>query len=626
MFVILTIFIWLDEVLDIPHVVFRRPATPINWFEALFESSITAVVGIIVVLQLIEDARRMAKATRALKESETNLSQIVQGSSIPIFVIDSQHTVTHWNHACEVLTNVSAKEIVGTQEAWKALYKQKRALLADLVVDKRSNYEIKQQYNAAKRSKLIESAYEAEAFLPYLEKQGKWLFFTVAPLRDEDGQLFGAIETIQDITERKESEKRIKHLNEVLRTIRNVNQLITKEKNPDKLISGACKELAKTRGFFNAWISLFDEEGQVKSIASGDTSKKFSSIIKMLKEGEKTKCQEMTSKKDGIVLIKNPVKTCKGCPLLPEYKGRSSLITRLKHNGKTYGTITLILPKNMSTDKEEQNLFKELSGDISYALYSIEIEKDREKGEKALKTLNERLKRRGLELERSNKELEQFAYVASHDLQEPLRMVASYTQLLEKRYKDKLDDNAGEFIGFAVDGANRMQKLINALLSYSRVGTRGKAFEPTDSHSALGQAITNLNITIKENNAIVTNDDLPNIMADESQLVQLFQNLIGNAIKFRSKEQPHIHISAQNKGREWLFSVKDNGIGFAPEYKDRIFVIFQRLNPKDKYPGTGMGLAICKKIVERHNGRIWVDSEPAKGSTFYFTIPKGGKK
>jgi PAS domain S-box-containing protein len=237
-------------------------------------------------------------------------------------------------------------------------------------------------------------------------------------------------------------------------------------------------------------------------------------------------------------------------------------------------------------------------------------------------------KRAQADLERSNQELEQFAYVASHDLQEPLRMVSSYTQLLARRYKDQLDADADDFIAYAVDGANRMQCLINDLLAYSRVGTRGKPFESTDCNSVLGQARVNLNVAIEESNALVTNDELPTVMADEAQLVQLFQNLIGNAIKFRSEEPPHVHISA-NKTSEvsetsevfWEFSVQDNGIGIDRQYHERIFVIFQQLHGREDYPGTGIGLAISKRIVERHGGRIWLESEPGEGSTFYFTIP-----
>lgn len=227
-------------------------------------------------------------------------------------------------------------------------------------------------------------------------------------------------------------------------------------------------------------------------------------------------------------------------------------------------------------------------------------------------------------LERSNKELEQFAYVASHDLQEPLRMVASYTQLLAKRYEGKLDSDADEFIAYAVDGATRMQVLINDLLAYSRVGTRSKGFKTVSCNDILKNTLTDMQNIIEENDAKVTNDPLPSVVADDTQISQLFLNLIGNAIKFKNNHQPRVHISAEKNEKEWIFSFQDNGIGIEKEYADRIFIIFQRLQSKSEYPGTGIGLAICKKIVECHGGRIWMDSVPGKGSTFHFTIPMKG--
>jgi light-regulated signal transduction histidine kinase (bacteriophytochrome) len=238
----------------------------------------------------------------------------------------------------------------------------------------------------------------------------------------------------------------------------------------------------------------------------------------------------------------------------------------------------------------------------------------------ALRRAEQDLGRRTQELERSNRELEQFAYVASHDLQEPLRMVSSYTQLLAKRYHDRLDSDANEFIAYAVGGANRMQRLINDLLAYSRVNTQGRVPKPVDSHVALGHALANLAAAIEEHQAMVSNDDLPVVNADETQLVQVFQNLIGNALKFRSNETPRVHISAERRPGEWLFSVRDNGIGIAPEFHPRLFQIFQRLHGKD-VPGTGIGLAQCKRIVERHGGIIWVESEEGQGATFRFTLP-----
>jgi len=235
-------------------------------------------------------------------------------------------------------------------------------------------------------------------------------------------------------------------------------------------------------------------------------------------------------------------------------------------------------------------------------------------------------KRAEEELRRSNQELEHFAYIASHDLQEPLRMVSSYTQLLAQRYKDKLDADADEFIHYVEDGVSRMRALINGLLVYSRVGTSGAAFELTDCEAAFDCALTNLQVAVDGSGAVITHHPLPVVMADASQLTQVFQNLIGNAIKFCSQELPRIHVAAEPRGNEWLFSIRDNGIGIDPQYHDRIFDMSQRLHSRTEYPGSGVGLAICDKVVKRHGGRIWVESQTGKGATFYFTIPIKGDR
>jgi signal transduction histidine kinase len=226
------------------------------------------------------------------------------------------------------------------------------------------------------------------------------------------------------------------------------------------------------------------------------------------------------------------------------------------------------------------------------------------------------------ELKRSNQDLEQFAYIASHDLQEPLRMVTGYLELLQRRYQGKLDKQADEFIHFAVDGARRMQALIVDLLEYSRIGTRAKAPENCDMQEALEMALANLKAAIQETSAQITHDKLPQVRADCSQMAQLLQNLLANAIKFRSNQPPQIHVGASENDRECVFRVRDNGIGIEPQHLQRTFQIFQRLHPRDKYPGTGIGLAICKRIVERHGGRIWAESQPGSGSTFFFCIPR----
>ena len=247
---------------------------------------------------------------------------------------------------------------------------------------------------------------------------------------------------------------------------------------------------------------------------------------------------------------------------------------------------------------------------------------ERKQAEAELRRAHHELERKAAELERSNAELGQFAYVASHDLQEPLRMVSSYTQLLVRRYGDRFDGDAREFMAYVVDGAARMKQLIEDLLAYSRVGTRGREFHPVAVEVSLRRAIGNLRAAIEEAGASVTYDAMPTIEADDLQLTQLFQNLIGNALKFRSASVPRIHISSKEKENEWEFAVRDNGIGIEPAYFERIFMVFQRLHNKGEYPGTGIGLAICKKVVERHGGRIWVESALGEGASFNFTLLK----
>lgn len=240
------------------------------------------------------------------------------------------------------------------------------------------------------------------------------------------------------------------------------------------------------------------------------------------------------------------------------------------------------------------------------------------------KEAHERFQRALRELERSNNELTQFAYVASHDLQEPLRMVASFVELLAKRYRGHLDSRADQYIDFAVEGAARMQSLIQGLLSYSRIQTHGKAPETVDCGKVMEEVLLNLSRMVAETGTTIHCGALPVIRADKTQMIQLFQNLLANAMTFKSERPCVIHLGVRREKEEYIFSVSDNGLGIEPQYYQRIFGIFQRLHPRSKYPGTGIGLSICKRIVERHGGRIWVESEPGKGSTFFFTIPDGG--
>jgi PAS domain S-box-containing protein len=260
------------------------------------------------------------------------------------------------------------------------------------------------------------------------------------------------------------------------------------------------------------------------------------------------------------------------------------------------------------------SLTRETAGEPQYFITVIEDITTRKRAEEVLGVTVKALKR-------SNNELEQFAYVASHDLQEPLRMISSYVQLIARRYKGKLDADADDFINFAIDGAERMKTLINDLLAFSRVMTRGQPFASVNTTEVLTYVLQNLTLAIEEAKAVITYEPLPIIIADPAQLGQVFQNLIGNAIKFHGEQPPEIHVDVKQTLEEWVFSVKDNGIGIDPQYFDRMFKIFQRLNPNEQYPGTGIGLAVCKRIMERHGGRIWVESELGKGATFYFSIP-----
>ncbi len=299
-----------------------------------------------------------------------------------------------------------------------------------------------------------------------------------------------------------------------------------------------------------------------------------------------------------------------------------AILARTEHGRREKGTVrtdSQLLRKNGKSVDIEANIsvIEDAAGQPAALLVVARDVSER-------KQMEQQLDNTLADLKRSNAELEQFAYIASHDLQEPLRMITSYIQIIEEDYKGKLDADADQYITFTVEGAKRMQMVIDDLLAYSRVGMRGEPFTPTSMSSVLSKAIANLEVAIEESHAVVTHDQLPTVLGDESQLIQLFQNLVGNAIKFRGDGAPIIHVGVEETPEDWVFSVRDNGVGIDMKYAERIFTIFQRLHAREEYPGTGIGLAVVKKIVERHGGRIWVESTPAKGSTFYFTLPTRG--
>jgi len=431
----------------------------------------------------------------------------------------------------------------------------------------------------------------------------------VSSMRNEQGKLTGYQSTNLDITIQKENENKLKR-NAIELSLRNRITEIFLTENDDEMYTNVLTVLLEAMESRFGVFGYISEKGDLivptmtRTIWDKCKVPEKSIVFPCATWGDSSWPQAIRQKK--TFCINEPSN------LIPE--GHVPITRHISapviFKDKVIGLLQFANKKTDYTD-EDLALLQILVDAIAPVLDARLNREMQEKG-----------RLRALEnFKRSNQELEQFAYVASHDLQEPLRMVSSYTQLLAKNFKEKLDDKADMYINYAVDGAIRMQTLINDLLEYSRVSSRGKTFEKTDSHEILGNALAILKHTIDETGAIITNDDLPHVHVDANQFERIFVNLIGNAIKYRSKIKPVIHISAGIKNNFWIFSVKDNGIGIDPKYKEKVFEIFQRLHTRSEYSGTGIGLAICKRIINRHGGKIWFESLPGEGTTFYFTIP-----
>ena len=630
----------------------------------------------------------------ALRTSEKKLQGIVQGSPIPQFVIDKNHRVISWNNALERYSGLKTDEVLGTNQQWKAFYSEERPCMADLLVDGTIDKIPEWYLGKYNKSKYIEGGYEATDFFPNMGTNGIWLYFTASTLRDSRGNIIGAVETLEDITDIKGKEDALRASEEQYRSLvdnltvgvyRNTvgspgrwiwaNPAFVKifgYESLDECLSHPVMDLYFSPEDRKTLIRALDTEGFVRNfeiyLKKKDDTPIWISLNSRVKRNREGRiewidgiCEDITERKQMELSLKrseeqfrNVVETqteficrfrpdgthvfvneayCryfgKNCSELigkkfkPEIPPEDQASIREHFASLTHdqpvATIDhrIIMPDGSLRWQRwvDRAIFNEQGNLTEYQTVGRDITDIIQSG----KVLALKVE----ELARSNTELEQFAHIASHDLQQPLRRIASYLQLIEQRYKGQMDSDADEFIGYAVDGAKELQIMINGLLDFSHVQTLAISFVKTDCEILLKDAISQARIAIQDSGATITHDPLPVVWGDARQLIRVFQNLIDNAIKFRSKEPPAIHISAEQTDRYWVFSIRDNGMGFDPEYKDKLFILFQRLHGKD-LSGTGVGLAVCKRIVERHGGKVWADSKPGAGSTFYFSIPADG--
>jgi PAS domain S-box-containing protein len=530
----------------------------------------------------------LRRINRSLSESKELFLKAFHSNPAGMTLIDKDGRWMDVNQSFVDLTGYTRRELVGSTSSELGIIKK----------NMRRDYLGKSQRNGGPRNIEIE--------VHCKDGTKKTVISSTEAIQVGEKVMF--ISFIYDITERKNSELQIKKNQKLLRSINQLfHESLTLESEKgiiNKFLENAEILTESENGFFGE----HDEKGTLNNIvmnhpnSKGEPSKSMNMLKNMSMDGYWGE-----TVKHGLSQIVNntPSKHSTNLPSKHPEIG-SFLGVPFKHGEKTIGMIGLANKRDGYTREDQRNIES-----LSRAFLEILLRK------RAEIQMNQTLKK----LEKSNKELEQFAYITSHDLREPLRMITSFLQLLQRRYADKLDKDANEFIGFAVEGAKRLDNMTNDLLLYSRLNSKKRHITRTNLEDALKIALLNLKVPIEETKARVTNDPLPTVEADEKLNVQLFQNLIGNAIKYRGSEPPAIHISVKREKNRYLFSVSDNGIGINPEHLNKIFTIFQRLHTHEEYEGTGIGLAISKKIVEDQGGKIWAESQPGNGTTFYFTIP-----
>ncbi len=522
-----------------------------------------------------------AEADRARGE----LIEILESITDPFSVLDEQLRVTYLNRAAVELTGLEREALLG-KRPWE-------------VLPAAQEWPFTAAYEEALRDKrhVVADAY----FAPWQ----RWFEVSVFPLRR------GISVYTRDITEKRKTEQLRERLASYAAARADVSATLSAERDLRPMLQGCCQALVRHLGVAFARIWTLDAaESTLELQASAGLYTHIDGGHRAVPVG-KFKIGRIAAERSPHLTndVQNDPRVSDR-----EWAKREGMIAfagyPLLVDGRVLGVLAMFAQRQLEVDT-----LNALAGIADTVAQGI-----------ARRRAEEELEHRMEELSRSNAELEQFAYVASHDLQEPLRVIASYNQLLARRYKGKLDEDADEFIGYTVEGVTRMQRLINDLLAYSRVGTQGRPFSEVDLGAVLDVAKENLEQAISDENATIVHGALPRVYGDEGQLLQLVQNLLSNAIKFHGEQPPQIDVQARQEGAQWVISMKDNGIGMESQYLDRIFVIFQRLHPREKYPGTGIGLAICKKIIERHGGRIWVESNPGEGSTVSFSMPVSGAK
>ncbi len=536
------------------------------------------------------DITERKQADEALREANQFSQEIISSAQEGIVVYDRDLRYLVWSQFMEQLTGVPASDVLGRHPAEVFPFLRETGVIENL-------------------EKALAGEMTPAMDVPYSSSdtgRSGWTSQMSGPLRNAEGEIIGVINTVREITEQKTTQDALAreyHAAEAMSDLRHA------------LLSSASLEDIASRVLNHGKDLTGSKYGYVGYVAPETNSLVYAAL-------SADNCRSAAAKSISAIppglrgwVLENKKPLLSNSPEHDERWGGTPKghvpITRFISapallGDELVGQVALANPER-DYDENDLSVVERLA-----AFFALAIQHSRSE---------EALAKHEADLTRSNADLQQFAYVASHDLQEPLRMVSSYIQLLAQRYQGKLDKDADEFIEFAVDGSRRMQGLINGLLDFSRIDTRGRPFEPVDCEVVVSAALKNLQVTTDESGAIITHDALPTVMADDIQLTQVFQNLIGNAIKYCKESPPRVHISAERVGNEWEFSISDNGIGIAAEHFDRIFQIFQRLHARNEYPGTGIGLATSKRIVEHHGGRIWVESEVGKGSVFHFTIP-----